>query len=269
MSHMPTKTALVTKAQSLLNVVMTANPIGIVVVAVAALAVGFYVLYQSSETFRMMVNKVWEVVKTVGRQVLPVLLFPFVAAWEGIKMAWEPAKAFFGLLWNGIKTVAKIHWAVISTVATAPWKLVKAVWNGAVSFFRTIWEAIKAPAITLWETIAAAATWCVNVFRPIWEPVVAVFAGIWEGITAPAVAVFNWIGEKFDWIAGKFQWLSDTWAKVNGWFSDDDEGGGLTVAQAETKVNSAAVAKTTAVNWRCRHGENNRFCPAGAIGSFH
>lgn len=45
-----------TAVQAALNVVMAANPIGLVVLAIAALAAGLVVAYQKSETFRNVVN---------------------------------------------------------------------------------------------------------------------------------------------------------------------------------------------------------------------
>lgn len=243
-AKLPTRIQLVTKAQALLNVALTANPIGIVVVAVAALAAGIYLLYQKSETFRRGLNAVWSVIKTIGRMVLPVLLFPFVAVWEGIRLAWEPAKEFFGYLWADIKSGAVALWTAVQTAASAAWGMAQSVWNGAAAFFSGIWELIKGPAIAMWETIAAAATWCVDFLRPIWEPVAGFFSGIWEGIKAPAVAVFDWIMTRFNDIAEKFKWLSDTWAKVKGWFGDEEEG--VTVQSAEAQVNAAVAAETVA-----------------------
>lgn len=54
---------VLTAAQFALNAVMSANPIGIVVVALAALAGGIYYAWQKSEQFRGGVMGVWEVLK--------------------------------------------------------------------------------------------------------------------------------------------------------------------------------------------------------------
>ena len=51
-------------AQAAFNFVMAANPIGIVVVALAALALAFVVAYKKSETFREFVDKLFSAVKT-------------------------------------------------------------------------------------------------------------------------------------------------------------------------------------------------------------
>lgn len=57
---------VLTAAQFALNAVMSANPIGIVVVALAALAGGIYYAWQKSEQFRGGVMGVWEVMKGFG-----------------------------------------------------------------------------------------------------------------------------------------------------------------------------------------------------------
>lgn len=57
------QTGLWTAAQWLLNAALTANPIGVVIMAIAALAGAIYVAYQRSETFRGAVLGVWEVLK--------------------------------------------------------------------------------------------------------------------------------------------------------------------------------------------------------------
>lgn len=57
-------TAAWTAAQLLLNMALTANPIGLVVLAIVALVAGLVVLYKRSETFRNAVNAVWGALKS-------------------------------------------------------------------------------------------------------------------------------------------------------------------------------------------------------------
>lgn len=176
-------TKIVTVAQWALNAAMTANPIAIVVVAVAALAAGLVWLYRNCEPVRKAIDAVWTVVKTVGKNVLKVLLLPMAIAWNAIKALWEPAKAFFSTLWTGINTAASV------------------VWDGIT------------------DVVSACAGWITAIFSPVGE----FFVGVWEGVKAPAVAVFDWIAAKFEWIAGKFEWLQDGWKTVSGWFGDDEK----------------------------------------------
>jgi phage-related minor tail protein len=59
-------TAAWTAAQWLLNIALTANPIGLVVIAIAALVAGIVLAYRNSETFRQVVGKVGEALKAVA-----------------------------------------------------------------------------------------------------------------------------------------------------------------------------------------------------------
>lgn len=52
-------------AQLLLNLAFLANPVGLVVIAIAALVAGLIIAYKRSETFRDIVNALWEVFKNV------------------------------------------------------------------------------------------------------------------------------------------------------------------------------------------------------------
>jgi tape measure domain-containing protein len=66
--------------QTALDVVLTANPIGLIVAALAALAVGLIYAYQHSETFRNIVNGVWASVQGV----VLVAVGAIQAAWSGL-----------------------------------------------------------------------------------------------------------------------------------------------------------------------------------------
>ena len=63
-------TGIVTAAQWLLNIAMTANPIGIVVVALGALIGGLAIAYNKFDGFRAMVDGVWATLKQVGSNIM-------------------------------------------------------------------------------------------------------------------------------------------------------------------------------------------------------
>lgn len=56
-------TAAWSAAQFVLNVALNANPVGIVVIAIAALVAGVVIAYKKSETFRGAVNALWSIMK--------------------------------------------------------------------------------------------------------------------------------------------------------------------------------------------------------------
>lgn len=84
-------------AQIALNFVLSANPIGIVVMAIAALVGALVAAYNNCETFRNICNSVWAVVKDVASAVWDSLVKAFEKASAVIQKAWEWVKKFFGI----------------------------------------------------------------------------------------------------------------------------------------------------------------------------
>lgn len=72
-------TKLWTRAQWLLNVALTANPIGVVVVGIAALVAVIATAWNSSERFRGILMGVWEVMKGMATFIYDGLIDPLVS----------------------------------------------------------------------------------------------------------------------------------------------------------------------------------------------
>lgn len=90
-------TAVWTVAQKALNLVLTLNPIGLVIAAIAALVAGIAIAYNHFEGFREVCDKVWEAVKQVAAAVWDYLVAAFERASEVIQKAWQWLKNFFGI----------------------------------------------------------------------------------------------------------------------------------------------------------------------------
>lgn len=84
-------------AQIALNFVLSANPIGIVVMAIAALVGALIAAYNNCETFRNICDAVWAAVKKIASAVWDFLVKAFEKASAVIKKAWEWVKKFFGI----------------------------------------------------------------------------------------------------------------------------------------------------------------------------
>lgn len=98
-----------TAVQEALNIVMDANPIGIVVVALAGLAVGMVVLWKKSETFRTIVTSAFKAVGGVVLTLVDAWLGGFQLIAEGMSHLPFIGDKFKGVA-DGIKGVrGKIH----------------------------------------------------------------------------------------------------------------------------------------------------------------
>ena len=97
-------------AQAALNFVMAANPIGIVVVAIAALVAALVLAYKKSETFRQAVDTMFSFIKTA-----------ITGSVEFIKGYLNTVMGFYKSIFNGIaslwnNTIGKLSFTIPSWV---------------------------------------------------------------------------------------------------------------------------------------------------------
>lgn len=122
-----------------LNAAMDANPIGLVIVALAALAVGIVALWQHSETFRKVVLATWGAVKTAAT----ALAHAFISSYDWIKHATSDVVNALKTAWNWVKNaVANVvgfirdHWQLLLGILTGPI-------GAAIIFLISHWAQIK------------------------------------------------------------------------------------------------------------------------------
>lgn len=114
-----TSTKLWTAAQAALNVVLSANPIGIVITVLAALALGLRAAYVHSESFRNICDKVWAVLKKAAAVVVDLAK----KVWEHLVKRFNQAKDALAKVWSyvkwifGIKTEDKLPKATATATA--------------------------------------------------------------------------------------------------------------------------------------------------------
>jgi hypothetical protein len=158
-----------TIAQAALNVVMSANPILLVVVAIAALVAGIIWAYQNVEVFHDIVDAAFSAVATA---------FGWIT---------DAAKVVFDWL--------QTNWPLLLAILLGPF-------GAAVLVIQRNWDTIR-DAITAvynwihdnWPLLLAILT------GPFGAAVLAIQKN-WDSIKDGATAVYNWVKDKFDAIAG-------------------------------------------------------------------
>lgn len=192
-------------AFSALNVTMLANPIILIIAAIAALVAAFIYLWTHCEGFREFWIGLWENVKAAAVAVWNGLKDFFAAAWNGIvsvaQTVWNSLAAFFTGLWDGIKNV-------VTTVVTAISDFLTAAWNTICSVVSTVLTAIHTVVSTVWNGILSAVTMIVNgilsVISVVWNAIQVVITtvvtaisgfltGAWNGIRTVITSVVNGI----------------------------------------------------------------------------
>lgn len=86
-----------TAVQKVLNLVLTANPIGLIITAIGALVAALISAYKNCEGFREIVDKVWEAIKPLANAIMNGLAKAFEWLVEKCKEAWEWLKNILGL----------------------------------------------------------------------------------------------------------------------------------------------------------------------------
>ena len=125
-----------TAAQWLLNAALTANPIGLVIVALAALGVALYLAWTRSATFRKIVIAAWDGIKAAAAAVIGWFTKTFVPFFT----VTIPA-AFAAVL-----TWVRAHWPLILGIVTGPVGL-------AVSYIATHWGQVTGIFSRSWQWV--------------------------------------------------------------------------------------------------------------------
>ena len=84
-------------AQVVLNMILTANPIGLIITAIGALVAAVIAAYNNCESFRKIVDGVWEAIKPLANAIMNGLAKAFEWLVEKCKEAWEWLKNILGL----------------------------------------------------------------------------------------------------------------------------------------------------------------------------
>lgn len=146
----------VTAAQWLMNSAMSANPIGLVVAAVAALVAAFVVLWNKSEGFRKFWIELWEKVKKVTKDVVDSITKWFSETWEKIKKVWSNVTGWFSEKWESVKKIFGKAKDFFKEKFESAWKAVKNVFSGWGKFFGGLWDTIKEKFSSIGTSIANA-----------------------------------------------------------------------------------------------------------------
>lgn len=158
--------------------ILLANPIGIIVAAVAALVAGILYLWNTNEGFRNAVGAIWEAIKGF-----------FLSAKDAIVNAWNTIADFFAGVWEGIKSAFSGVAEFFGGAFSAAWDAIQSAWGAAVDFFAGIWEGIKGAFSAVADVLGGffSAAW--DAIRSVWSTVTAFFTAIAEGITSAFSAV--------------------------------------------------------------------------------
>ena len=219
----------------LLNAAMAANPIGLVVAAIAGLVTAFVILWNKSEKFRNFWKGLWKEIKATTEKYIGAVVDFFKNAWDKIKAVWGKVTGFFKSVWDGIKEVFNAVSDWFKEKFNAAVEAIKTVFNAIIGFFSGIWESIKAifAAVVDWFTERFTAT--VEAIKAVFSVITDFFGGVWDGIKKTFANVGDWFEKKFEnavdniksvfsvvtgFFAGVWDNIKSVFGNVADWFKD-------------------------------------------------
>lgn len=177
-------------AQTLLNAVMSMNPITIVVIAIVALVAVLIYLYQNCEPVRNAINQLWEILKGIGEWIYSGL----IGAWNALVSALQPVRDIFE--------------SVFMPLFNAFSALLEGNLNGALANFVAFWRHLVTALGPVGDIMGEYLT-------PIFMMFVGILMNVWNAVSQ-IIGVFQ------QFITGQItlpQMLSQIWTIITQLFS--------------------------------------------------
>lgn len=187
-------TTAMSAAQAALNLVMSLNPITLIIIGITALVAALVVLWNKCEWFRNLCYSMFEGLKQAWNTTVEFFKSCwdwFTGLWksavEGIKNFWNTTCEFFKTIWQGIcNTISSIWNSIVNSIKT--------IWNGFKNIFESVGNAIK----SIWNGLTGS-------ISSIWDNVVNGVKSAWDGIISPFKSVVNSITSIWDGIKSMFK----------------------------------------------------------------
>lgn len=184
--------SVVQKAFALLNTTMLANPIFLVVTALAALTAGLVYAYNNSETFRNIVNQAFEVMKSVVITVVTTVRDTVVTVFEAIKSAISTAVSTASTVVSNVLNTMK---STVTTIVNAISTAASTAFNVMKTAVTTAVNATKTAVTTVWNGIKSTVSTVVNAVRTtvttVWNGIRSVTSSVWNGIKTAVTTPIN------------------------------------------------------------------------------
>jgi phage-related protein len=246
-----------TAAQWLLNIAMTANPIGLIIAAViagVALIIGLVMVIIENwnkivEGIKTACNSIIDFFKKWGMTILKVLgiiifgipMLIALAVRQIIKH-WDVIGPKVKAVWEKLAEVIKAIWLSVTDWFAGLVERIKTIWTGIIGFFSGLWEAIKQGPSEALEYIKNA------------------FFGLFNSIQEKLFGFINKIKEGWETVKGFFGGIAD--GVVNfftGGGNDGTGGGQMQPAYADSASQAAmagAVGQTSNYAYTTRGGSS-------------
>lgn len=147
-----------TAVQWLLNAALTANPIGLIVVGIAALIAVIVLIATKTTWFQTIWKATWGAIKAAAAAVWNWLKGAADAVWGWLKAGLSGLNAAWKATWGAIKAAAAAVWTWLKTAAAAVWNFWKAGVRGWLMVIRGVFATVKSVASGAWNVLRTGAS---------------------------------------------------------------------------------------------------------------
>ena len=128
--------------QAILNAVMAANPIGLIITAIAALVAAFVVLWNKSDAFREFWIGLWDSIQETVGDAIDWISNLWTNLVNGAKDAWQAIKDTFGSIADWFKDKFSKAWQAVKDIFSTGGKIFDGIKEGIVDAFKTVVNGI-------------------------------------------------------------------------------------------------------------------------------
>ncbi|MEO2132748.1 tape measure protein [Microbacterium sp.] len=222
-------------AQAAFNLVMNANPIMLIVTAIAALVAGLVYFFTQTElgkeiwaNFTKFLGEAWANIVNVATTVWNALADFFTGLWngivDGVTTAWNAVADFLRPAFEVIGGIIQFYidtwkniFMVLGAVLITIWQWISKVftdaWNGIVSFVTPIVQSIVDFVVGYFTTLF-------NFWSGVWQAVSDFFTGIWNGlvdfVTPIVLNIYKAVAGP---ISALQSWWNGVWNAISGFFT--------------------------------------------------
>ena len=182
-------TKLMTAAQAALNLVMSMNPITLIIIAIVALIAIIVLLWTKCEWFRdgvmAVINAIWSVIQTLATFIGNIFQTVFNVVSGVFNAIWSVVQTVFNFIWTIVQNYVNFWITVWSTIFNVVSTVLTTIWNTIQSVFNFIWGIISGVINSIISAFRNVANIVKSVFTSVKNAISSLFKGVVNIIKAP------------------------------------------------------------------------------------
>lgn len=176
-------------AQAALNLVMSMNPITLIIIAIVALIAIIVLLWTKCEWFRdgvmAVINAIWSVIQTVATFIGNIFQTVFNVVSGVFNAIWSVVQTVFNFIWTIVQNYVNFWITVWSTIFNVVSTVLTTIWNTIQSVFNFIWGIISGVINSIISAFRNVANIVKSVFTSVKNAISSLFKGVVNIIKAP------------------------------------------------------------------------------------